>query len=165
MITATSNCAVRAKGPISPGWFIPISINAKSVSLGILAKVRGTPQWLLKLRTAAWTLPCTCSAARSISFVPVLPTDPVTPITLAFVLVRAAKPSATNPSNTSGTTNKGASLDTPSGRRETNAAPAPICNAVLTKSCPSRTSFKATNKSPCSNSRVSIEIPPTHHSP
>jgi hypothetical protein len=29
------------------GWFMPISITAKSVSRGIRASVSGTPQWLL----------------------------------------------------------------------------------------------------------------------
>ena len=37
----------RASGAISPGWFMPISITAKSVSAGIRASVSGTPQWLL----------------------------------------------------------------------------------------------------------------------
>jgi hypothetical protein len=37
----------RASGSISPGWFMPISMMAKSVSAGIRASVSGTPQWLL----------------------------------------------------------------------------------------------------------------------
>ena len=36
-----------ARGEISPGWFMPISITANSVSCGIRANVNGTPQWLL----------------------------------------------------------------------------------------------------------------------
>ena len=48
---------------------------------GIRASVSGTPQWLLKLFSAAWTRPCAPSAARSISLVPVLPTEPVTATT------------------------------------------------------------------------------------
>ncbi|MNR14161.1 hypothetical protein D3C85_1306230 [compost metagenome] len=34
-------------GPISPGWFMPISNTARSVPCGIRASVRGTPIWLL----------------------------------------------------------------------------------------------------------------------
>ena len=47
VIIATSRSAIRARGAISPGWFIPISITANSVSCGIRASVKGTPQWLL----------------------------------------------------------------------------------------------------------------------
>ena len=38
---------ILASGAISPGWFIPISITAYSLSAGIRARVSGTPHWLL----------------------------------------------------------------------------------------------------------------------
>ena len=44
MTIATSGAAILARGAISPGWFMPISITANSVSAGIRASVRGTPQ-------------------------------------------------------------------------------------------------------------------------
>ena len=47
VITTTSGRAIRDRGAISPGWFMPISITAKSASRGIRASVSGTPQWLL----------------------------------------------------------------------------------------------------------------------
>ena len=34
-------------GPISPGWFMPISNTARSVPMGVRASVKGTPMWLL----------------------------------------------------------------------------------------------------------------------
>ena len=47
VIIATWGRAMRESGAISPGWFMPISITANSVSAGIRASVSGTPQWLL----------------------------------------------------------------------------------------------------------------------
>ena len=47
VIKATSGLANKERGAISPGWFIPISITAKSKSSRMRAKVSGTPQWLL----------------------------------------------------------------------------------------------------------------------
>jgi len=38
---------MRDSGAISPAWFMPISNTARSVVLGIRARVRGTPIWLL----------------------------------------------------------------------------------------------------------------------
>jgi hypothetical protein len=35
------------QGTISPGWFMPISKTARSVSRGMRARVSGTPMWLL----------------------------------------------------------------------------------------------------------------------
>ena len=53
VISATCGRASRASGAISPGAFMPISMTAKSRSAGIRASVSGTPQWLLKLFSAA----------------------------------------------------------------------------------------------------------------
>ena len=47
VITATSGATMRTSGVISSAWFMPISNTARSVSLGIRAKVSGTPMWLL----------------------------------------------------------------------------------------------------------------------
>ncbi len=86
---------------------MPISTTAKSASCGSRARVIGTPQWLLKLASAAWTLPNSASISRSISLVEVLPADPVTAITRARVRARPAAPSAVRPASTSGTTRQG----------------------------------------------------------
>lgn len=37
----------RVRGRISSAWFMPISNTARSVAAGILARVSGTPIWLL----------------------------------------------------------------------------------------------------------------------
>ena len=44
VIIATWGRAMRDRGAISPGWFMPSSRIAQSVSAGIRASVRGTPQ-------------------------------------------------------------------------------------------------------------------------
>mmetsp|Transcript_28852 Transcript_28852/g.54927 ORF Transcript_28852/g.54927 Transcript_28852/m.54927 type:complete len:207 (-) Transcript_28852:4144-4764(-) len=102
--------------------------------------------------------------ARSISLVEVLPTEPVTATTRASVRARPAFPSASSPSSTSSTIKSGASGDTPSGTRLTKAAAAPFSSACATNSCPSRAAVSATNKSPGSMVRVSIDTPKHSHS-
>ena len=47
VIIAMSGMTIWARGRISPGWFIPISLMQNIESRGRRASVRGTPQWLL----------------------------------------------------------------------------------------------------------------------
>ena len=159
VIIATCGRAMRDSGAISPGWFMPSSTMAKSVSAGIRASVSGTPQWLFRLASAAWTRPSGASAAAAMSLVEVLPTEPVIASTRARVRARAARPNASSAGTTSATSSSGASGGTPSGMRLTSAAAAPLSSACATKSWPSRASFSATNRSPGRMVRVSMEIP------
>jgi hypothetical protein len=80
VITATCGRASRASGAISPAWFMPISATQYAASAGSRASVSGKPQWLLYDATAACVGACAAKAVRSISFVVVLPTLPVTAI-------------------------------------------------------------------------------------
>ena len=99
------------------------------------------------------------ATTRSISLVEVLPTEPVTPTTRAIARARPARPRSSSAFGTSPTTSSGASAESPSGMRLTSAAAAPLAKAAATKSCPSRTSFNATNRSPGCKVRVSMETP------
>ena len=100
---------------------------------------------------------------RSISLVPVLPTLPVTATMRALLRARAARPIPSSARRGSSTRSKAPLGPEPRGayRRETMAAAAPALNAAGTNSWPSRASFRATNTSPGSRLRVSMEKPVT----
>ena len=100
---------------------------------------------------------------RSISLVPVLPTLPVTATMRALLRARAARPIPSSARRGS-STRSNAPLEPEPLRaylRETMAAAAPALNAAGTNSWPSRASFRATNTSPGSRLRVSMEKPVT----
>ena len=93
------------------------------------------------------------------SFEDVFPADPVIAITFARERVRASRPSPSKAVWTSSTIKSGAFSGKPSGSLSTSAAAAPELNACATKSCPSRLSRRATNKSPGMIVLVSIDMP------
>ena len=86
----------------------------------------------------------------------VLPTLPVTATIFARLRAREAAASRVSPASVSSTTSTGPGIGL-----ETSAAAAPLAKASATKSCPSRASCNATNKSPGTRLRVSILIPVT----
>ena len=47
VVTTACGATKRTSGVISPAWFMPISNTARAVVRGILARVSGTPMWLL----------------------------------------------------------------------------------------------------------------------
>jgi hypothetical protein len=131
--------------------------DGESVSMGIRASVTGTPQWLLKLASAAWVRPCASSLAQHLLDRGLADRardgDDLGPGPRARGAPRSA-----SPSSTSGTIRSRAG-STPSGLRETSAAAAPFASASATKSCPSRAAESATNRSPGGHVRLSIEMP------
>ena len=70
-----------ARREISPGWFMPSSQTTTSESSGAASSVSGMPMRLLRLPAVAWVRRQAPKPARSMSFVVVLPTEPVTPTT------------------------------------------------------------------------------------
>jgi hypothetical protein len=114
----------RASGAISPGWFMPISITAKSVSAASAPASAARPNGCCSCARRHGCGPA-AAAARSISLVEVLPTEPVTPHLRAASAPRAAGPAPPAPASTSGTISSGASVGTPSGTRLTSAAAPP----------------------------------------
>ena len=164
--SATSGRTCATSGTISRGWFMPISKTAKRLSAGIRASVSGTPQWLLYEATEACVGPCADSTWRSASFVPVLPTEPVTATICAAVRSRAARPRRVIASRTGSGPSPGTASTEPSNAAArsaaTTAAPAPLSRAARTKSCPSLASpLMAKNRSPGWSVRVSMEAPVT----
>ena len=99
--------------------------------------------------------------SRSISLVPVLPTLPVTATMRALLRARAARPIASSAASES-PTRSSAPSSAPRGSPWTPARPPPrFLKASPTKSCPSRSAFRATNTSPGAIVRVSMEKPVT----
>ena len=74
-------CAMADRRRISPGWLVPISMMASSCSGSSRNSVSGTPVWLFRLPGVLNVRKREESTAASISFVEVLPTLPVTPMT------------------------------------------------------------------------------------
>ena len=81
VITQISGFAVSASLCISPKSDIPISSAAISCSFCMPNIVRGSPISLLKFPAVLWTLYFSLNTAAIISFVLVLPTLPVIPMT------------------------------------------------------------------------------------
>ena len=84
VMSEQSGSAMSQRWAISPGWFVPISRTRKSASFGQLRMVIGSPMWLLKLPSVAWTLPTVERNALTSSFVVVLPAEPVMATTFAL---------------------------------------------------------------------------------
>ena len=94
VMTPTSGSAIAASSAICPAPRIPISSTSTSVSSGARRTSSGSPISVLKLARDACTRRWGASIARSRSFVEVLPTDPVMPITCAPMRRRCARASA-----------------------------------------------------------------------
>ncbi len=71
-----------ASAAISPGWFIAISITAVRCSGLSRSSVSGTPQWLFRFPSVRSVGAAVASAAATRSLVVVLPTLPVTPMSV-----------------------------------------------------------------------------------
>ena len=146
---------------ISPGTLAPASMTSASASSGAASSVSGTPTRLFRFPVVACTRYCAARAARIISLVLVLPLDPVTATTglpgaSSRRRARARAPRATRVSSTSkyGNPSRGGVP------RRTTAAAAPLALASARKSCASKRSpSSATNRSPGSSRRVSVEMP------
>ncbi len=160
VITATCGRISRVRRAISPAWFIPASNTPNRVPGAIRASDKGTPHWLFRLPALAAVAPTRASAWRIASFTPVLPAEPVTATMRAPVRARAARPSASSAAIVSSTIRRGASSASPSGRRATIAAAAPLSSASATKPCPSKLGpASATNRSPLATVRLSMDTP------
>ena len=81
VITATVGFATRAMRAISPGMLTPISTTAASSSGAMRSTVIGRPIWLFALPAVFIVRSPADTASATISFVVVLPTLPVMPIT------------------------------------------------------------------------------------
>ena len=88
VITAISGFAILVKVLISPKLSIPISKTTASSSKSISIIVLGSPISLFRFFAVLWTLNFSSKIDAKISFVPVLPFDPVIPITFAPVADR-----------------------------------------------------------------------------
>ena len=160
VISATCGRASRARGAISPGAFMPISMTAKSRSAGIRARVSGTPQWLLKLFSAAWTLPWAPRAARSISLAAGLADRAGHRHHAAGEAGAGGAAEGAQGFEHVGDDEEGRVLGHPlraAGDQRGGGAvrPAP----AATKSWPSRAAVSATKRSPGASERVSMETP------
>ena len=99
------------------------------------------------------------SASRSASFVPVLPTEPVTAITFAPSLARAARARSRRHRAHHARSAAAHRRRTRAFLRATTASPAPASSAAATKSWPSRSSpLIAKKASPLASVRLSMEI-------
>ena len=147
---------------------MPISITAKSASAGIRASVSGTPQWLLKLFSAAWTRPCAPERRAQHLLGPGL-ADRSGHRDHACRANRARAGAAQRlaaPASTSGTTSSGASganalaaRATPAPRRRPAPAPPPRSHARRAPPSARR------RDRPARGVRVSIETPVAAQSP
>ena len=150
---------MRDSGAISPGWFMPISITRKRVSMGAPSSVSGTPRWLLKLLGLACVGPIAAHAASTSRRVVVLPALPVMATHQAFGMRwRHAAAMACSATSASFTSRRGRPC--PGTSRSTSAAAAPCFLAASRKSCASKRSPRsATNRRPVRSSRVSVPTP------
>ena len=114
---------------------MPISSTSTSVSAGAPRMVTGRPCSLLKLRSFAATRRPAATAARTRSFVDVLPTLPVMPTTVAARRARAHVANVINAAAVSATSTTGIAVST---GRDASVAAAPRAAAAATKSWPSR---------------------------
>ena len=134
VITAIVGSMMSRMRAISPGTLAPASTTSASVSSGALRMVSGTPIRLLRLALVACTRYRAPNAARIISFVLVLPLDPViattgVPSGSMRRRARASSPSAVSVSSTS----KNESPATLGVPRRTTAAVAPPALAFSRK--------------------------------
>ena len=112
------------------GWFIPISITAKSAAGAASAPASAArPSGCCSLPRRHGSGPAPPAPRAASPWSPVLPTEPVTATTRPATRARAARPSASRAVGTSGTTRSGASGARPSGTRDTSAAAAPLASA------------------------------------
>ncbi len=94
VITPRSGRAISASERICPAPRIAISVTTTSVSGSIRHSVSGRPISLLKPSSAATVRRCGRRSAARMSFVDVLPTEPVIATTRASLRARTARPSA-----------------------------------------------------------------------
>ena len=121
VITPTSGRAIAHSSAIWPSPRMPISQTTTSVSGSIRVSVSGRPISLLCPSSAATVRACGRQSAARMSFVEVLPVEPVMPTTRAELRARTAPPSAASAANAS------------SG---TSVAAAPRAKACRQKSAP-----------------------------
>ena len=143
VITPMSGLAIAHSSAIWPIPRMPISQTTTSVSGSIRVSVSGRPISLLCPPSAATVFACGRHIAARMSFVDVLPVEPVMPTTRAELRPRTALPRAAIPANAS------------SG---TSVAAAPRANACRVKSSPPSTAKK---RSPSSMRRESTCTPVT----
>ena len=144
---------------------MPISSTPYCASTGRVAKLIGTPQWLLKLAGLAWVLPCWLSTYFRASLVPVLPTLPVMATILALLRARPASPRRFRAAMVSSTRRilSGSVMPVASS---TMTADAPASRAACANVWPSKFGpLRAMNRSPLVTLRLSIEMPDTVQSP
>ena len=139
----TSGRAMAHSSAIWPMPRMPISQTTTSVSGSMRVRVSGRPISLLCPPSAATVRACGRQSAARMSFVEVLPVEPVIPTTRAELWARTALPSAARATK---------------GLSGTSVAAAPRAKACLTKSAPVPT---ATKRSPSSIRRESIWTPVT----
>src|SRR5215831_3175026 len=142
---------------------MPASNTPKLMSCRMLARDRGTPQWLLWDLSDTCTGPDGASASFSASLVPVLPTLPVTAITTASLA--RARPAMPRSFSACDVSEARISRFSPRGALKscsTMAHEAPCDRAASTKRCPSRFSPRsATKASSGARLRLSMETPLT----
>ncbi len=88
VMTAISGRAAAVIRDSSPKWFMPISSTAARVDFSMRSTVSGMPTSLFRLPSVLRVSQCCPSTAATISLVVVLPTEPVTPTTLAGISAR-----------------------------------------------------------------------------
>src|SRR2546422_708317 len=161
VITAIVGSITSRRRGISPGTLAPASTTRASASSGAPRIVSGTPTRLFRLPAVACTRYVVPSTARIISFVLVLPLEPVTATTGLPGASRRRRARASSPSAASGSrTSKNGSPSTDGVPLRTTAAAAPLPFASARKSWASKRSpLSATNKVPGGRCRVSVETP------
>ena len=162
VMTPMCGRAMAAIRAISPAAFMPISTTRASVSRGADSTVSGAPIVELRLPRVAWVRKRRASTAATISFVVVLPEEPVTPTTTQSSWSRHHEARRARNSSPSAMTSRAApaaraaSTRASSGSRVPATAPAPAARAAGAKSLPStRSPGKATNRPPCATARES----------
>ena len=143
------------KRAISPKPRMPISSTSASVSSGEFKMVTGSPVSLLKLFSFADVRSPALNAARARSLVLVLPTDPVIPITCA---VSRCRPHAARLSNAAAVSATTTAVPDPGSRCDRYAG-APLLDAEVMNSWPSRSATSATNSCPGVRLRLSNDTP------
>ena len=147
----------RVRLRISPGWLVPTSKTPARLSRSSCSRERGTPTSLLKLAGLAATFPSGERRVRRNSRVVVLPLDPVMATTGRPKRRRQARASLPRALRVSSTSTWGRE-PSPGGRSTSEAAARRPMEASRKSWASKRSPLSATNRSPSSTLRESVQI-------